>query len=374
MRTLHAKAPLRLTDSIPGCERRGSDGAPRIVGVLPGEGIGPEVIGAALGVLHAVTSSSERSFDVCTAEVSMHAGGPLAEELAQFCDATFAGGGAVVCGPAGGRFVYDLRARFDLYCKLVPIRPSPALADVAIVRAERLRDVDVLIVRENVGGLYAGEFGRREEGHVAFQHCVYGTDQVARLVRIAASLAQRRRGRLTAIVKSGGIPEVSALWREQAQVAGASAGVELEVLEVDNASFQLVANPSRFDVVAAPNLFGDVLADGATVLLGSRGMSYSANFGPGGRAIYQTGHGAAHDLAGSGRADPVAQILSVAMMLRETFALEREAAAIEAAVERVLAAGWRTPDIAGPASRVVGTRELSERIAEQAAETLAAVE
>lgn len=374
MRTLHAKAPLRLTDSIPGCERRGSDGAPRIVGVLPGEGIGPEVIGAALRVLHAVASSSERSFDVRTAEVPLYAGGPLAEELAQFCDATFAAGGAVLCGPAGGRFVYDLRARFDLYCKLVPIRPSPALADVAIVRAERLRDVDVLIVRENVGGLYAGEFGRREGGHVAFQQCVYGADQVARLVRVAASLAQRRCGRLTAIVKSGGIPEVSALWREQVQVAGAATGVELEVLEVDNASFQLVANPSRFDVVAAPNLFGDVLADGATVLLGSRGMSYSANFGPGGRAIYQTGHGAAHDLTGSGRADPVAQILSVAMMLRETFALQREATAIETAVERVLAAGWRTPDIAGPASRVVGTRELAERIAEQAAEMRAAVE
>jgi 3-isopropylmalate dehydrogenase len=139
------------------------------------------------------------------------------------------------------------------------------------------------------------------------------------------------------------------------------------MLDVDNASFQLVAQPRRFDVVVAPNLLGDVLADSASVLLGSRGMSFSANFGPGRRAVYQTGHGAAHDLAGSDRANPAAQILTMAAMLRESFDLGRVAVCIESAVERVLAAGFRTLDIAGPTSRVVGTRELAERIAEEAA-------
>jgi 3-isopropylmalate dehydrogenase len=366
MRTLHAKALLRLTDSVPGFERCGSPGASHVVGVVPGEGIGPEIVAAAVAVLEAVARANLLPISIRTADVPIRSGHLFAEKLWEFCDATFAASGALLCGPVGGRFVYDLRARFDLYCKLVPLRPSPALADIAIVRLKRLQDVDVLIVRENVGGLYAGEFGRSEDGRVAYQQCTYRADQVARLVTIAADLAGRRRGRLAVIVKSGGIPEVSALWREQAEVAAAARDVQLELLEVDNASFQLIAHPSRFDVIAAPNLLGDVLADTAAVLLGSRGMSYSGNFGPSGRAVYQTGHGAAYDLAGSGTADPVAQILSVAMMLRESFAFEQGAAQIEAAVERVLAAGWRTPDIAGPRSRVAGTRELAERIAEEA--------
>jgi 3-isopropylmalate dehydrogenase len=156
---------------------------------------------------------------------------------------------------------------------------------------------------------------------------------------------------------------VSALWAEQAEAAAAAArDLVVEVLEVDNAGFQMVAHPRAFDVVVAPNLFGDVLADAATVLLGSRGMSYSANFGPDGRGVYQTGHGAAHDLAGTDRANPVAQILSLATMLRESFGLADAAAQVEEAVERVLLTRIRTADVAGCDSVVVGTRELTERI------------
>jgi 3-isopropylmalate dehydrogenase len=348
--------------------------APRAcrVGAIPGEGIGPEVVGAALTVLDAAARSTG-------VPVGVRLGGDtssrkLTPEVAAFCESVFAEGGAVLCGPVGGRFVYDLRGHFDLYAKFVPIRPTPALADVGIVRPERTRGVDLVIVRENVGGVYFGDYGRRAGGRVAYQHFSYEAESVARLLRVAARLAAQRRGRLTVIVKNGGIPEVSALWREQAQAVAASLPVEVEALDVDNAGFQLLSQPQRFDVVAAPNLLGDVLADSTTVLLASRGLSHSANLGAEGRAVYQTGHGAAYDLAGTDRANPVAQILTLAMMLRESFGLEDVAARIEEAVEHVLAAGFRTPDIAAPASRVVGTRELAEHIAERVAQAPSAAE
>lgn len=336
------------------------------IGAIPGEGIGPEVVGAALAVLEAAAKSG--GF-----EVALRKGGDTTErrlgaEVAELCASVFAADGAVLCGPVGGRFVYELRARFDLYCKLVPLRPTPALADAALVRPALLRDVDLVIVRENVGGLYFGAHGRGDGGRVAWQELRYDADAVARIVTVAARLARQRSGRLTVIVKNGGIPSVSALWREQGEAIAAAHGVAVEALDVDNASFQLIAQPQRFDVVVAPNLLGDVLADSTTVLLGSRGLSYSVNLGSAGRAVYQTGHGAAYDLAGADRANPVAQIRTLAMMLRESFGLLRAAARIEGAVERVLAEGWRTPDVAGPGSRIVGTRELAARIAEATAE------
>lgn len=361
-RTLISVSSKSLTQCLPGWQPR-TERAPRVIGVMRGEGIGPEVVDAALIVLDAAMRRSGLRLDVRKGRES---GGQVIEECVEFCRSIFAAGGAVLCGPMGGRFVYDLRASFDLYCKLVPLRPSPALANVSIVRPERLTGVDVLIVRENVGGLYFGESGRREGGRVAYQHVFYSADQVARIIEVAARLARLRRGQLSVVVKTGGVPEVSALWSELATTIASAHGVDLEVIEADNASFQLVADPGRFDVVVAPNLFGDLLADAATVLLGTRGMSYSANFGPEGRAVYQTGHGAAYDLSGTDRANPVAQILSVAMLLRESFALTREALRIESAVESVLASGIRTPDIAGPSSRIVGTRELAERIAMEA--------
>lgn len=365
--TLSPVPPRRLTECMPDWPRR-SSGAVPVLGVLAGEGIGPEVVGAALVVLEAVRGASRLTVDVRRGEVvdaTPREASHFSRDSADFCASIFAADGALFCGPVSGRFVYDLRAHFDLYCKLVPLRPSQALADAAILRPERLAGVDVLIVRENVGGLYFGEHGRRDGGRVAYQNLSYHADHVARVVEVAARLAGTRRGGLAIVVKTGGVPAVSDLWREVAESIAANHAIDLEILEIDNASFQLVADPGRFDVVVAPNLFGDVLADGATVLLASRGMSYSANFGPHGRASYQTGHGAAVDLAGSDRANPVAQILSLAMMLRESFAMVREACWVEAAVEGVLASGVRTPDIAGPGSRVVGTRELAECVARE---------
>lgn len=339
---------------------------PYVLGVLPGDGIGPEVVGAALSVLDAVAETYRLRFDVRAAPdlgASGRYGPTLTQDVADFVASTFAAAGPVLCGPVSGRFVYELRTRFSLYCKFVPIQPSPALADASIVRPDRLGGIDVLIVRENVGGLYMGEFGRGDDGRTAYQHLTYTDQQVDRVLGVAVRAAQVRRGRLAVITKTGGIPDVSALWRERVAKASARRQVVVDELEVDNACFQLVAHPQRFDVVVAPNMLGDVVADAAAVVLGSRGMSFSANFGDGGLAVYQTAHGAAYDLAGSNRANPVAQILSLALLLRESFGLTDAARTVEDAVEHVLGAGYRSEDIAGPRSTVVGTRALADRIA-----------
>lgn len=355
----------RWTDCMPGWDGARPARDPYVVGFLRGEGVGPEVVDAALAVLAAIAGETGIRFDLRDGgDVGSpsRTGGGMSTAITRFCEEIFTAGGALFCGPAGGRFVYDLRGHFDLFCKVVPLRPSPALADASILRPELASDVDMLLVRENVAGLYFGDFGRRDDGRVAYQHAAYSAEQVARIIAVAARIARTRRGRLSVVVKRGGVPEVSALWAEQAEAAAAASDVAIDVLEVDNAGFQMIARPHTFDVVVAPNLFGDVLADAATVLLGSRGMSYSANFGPTGRAAYQTGHGAAHDLAGSDRANPVAQILSLATMLRESFDLADAAARVEDAVERVLLAQIRTADVAGPDSVVVGTRALTARV------------
>jgi 3-isopropylmalate dehydrogenase len=350
---------------IPGWESRGRPGPPFVVGVLPGEGIGPEVVGAALTVLDAVADAFGLEFDVRTApEPERGPYGPLLDGPATtFFEDVFALGAPVMCGAVSGRFVYDLRAHYALYCKLVPVRPLAVLADASIVRPERIERVDVLVVRDNMGGLYQGRFGRRDGGRVAYQEAVYDTEQVDRVLDVAVRAARARLQRLAVVTKAGGIPEVSALWRERATAVGTGSNVAISDIEVDNACFQLVADPSRFDVVAAPNMLGDVVADAAALVLGSRGMALSANFGDDGRAVYQTGHGSAYDLAGTGRANPVAQIQSLAMLLRESLGLLDAAHAIEHAVVSVLASGARTADIAGPDSTVVGTRDLTERIA-----------
>jgi 3-isopropylmalate dehydrogenase len=355
--------------SVPGWSSRAAPVAPYVVGVLPGEGIGPEVIDAALRVLDAAADAYGLTFEVRRAgDLGSGAyGSRLTDDVGAFFASTFAAGGPVLCGPAGGRFVYELRARFDLYCKLVPVRPSPALADASILRPDRLAGIDVVVVRENIGGLYQGSYARGDGGRTASQSLTYTADQVDRVMQISARLARARRGRLTVVGKSGGIPEVSALWWERAEAAGAAFHVSTEALEVDNAGFQLVAEGARFDVVVAPNMLGDVVADTATLVLGSRGMAFSANVGDDGTGVYQTGHGAAYDIAGTDRANPVAMILSLAMLLRESLWLPEAATSVEDAVETVLADGYRTPDIAAPGSQVVGTGGLASRIADSLA-------
>ncbi len=336
-----------------------------LVGVLVGEGVGEEVMPCALDVLRAACAEGAPQLEIRVGGLIgrpalLEHGRALTGEVVDFCRSVFADGGALLCGPGGGRFVYELRAEFDLYCKYTPIRPMPALRDCGAVRPEHLRDIDILAVRENTSGLYFGA-SRRETaaGEDAVVHEFrYRRSEVTRILRCAFQAASQRRGKVSITTKPGGLPLMSALWEELAHEFASELGVELTVLEIDNAVYQMIARPQAFDVIVSPNMFGDVLADSGALLLGSRGMSYSGNFGDDRRAVYQTGHGAAHDIAGHDRANPIGQILSVAMMLRESFGLPRHAARVEAAIESTLARGYRTRDIASAHSTVVGTRAL----------------
>jgi 3-isopropylmalate dehydrogenase len=362
-----------LSDAIPGWQALRRPEVPTL-GVLAGEGVGEEVMGAALEVLEAVADGAGRRFDVrrggaigLTAKAV--AGQELTPDVVSFCDEVFRAGGALLCGPGGGRFVYDLREKFHLFCKLVPLRPLPMLRGAGPLRPEAVSGADILVVRENVGGVYLGEAGERREGarlgeaHHRFR---YDALQVDRIVRVAMELARRRRGRVGVVVKRHGVPSISELWIESAEAANAEFGLALELLEVDNACFQIVADATHFDVIVAPNLFGDVVADTGALLLGSRGLAYSANFGEAGRAAYQTAHGAALELARTDRANPVGQIQALAMLLEESFGMGDLHRAIERAIGRVLSEGWRTADVMQPGCRMVGTCELGRRIAEQA--------
>jgi len=361
----------RLVSALPEWTAETPASTHAVIGVLSGEGVGPEVVDVALGILDLVAKCTGENFDVRIGgkiglPAQTESGRPLTPEVVDFCQSIFEEHGALFCGPGGGRFVYDLRARFDLYCKFTPIRPLPALRNAGVLKPEAVSKVDVVVVRENTGGLYYGDGSIAGDSEKSARHSfAYTESQVHRILEAAIRLAQMRRGRLSVILKPSGIPSISKLWQGKLDELAAHAAIQPEVLEVDNAVYQLIANASRFDVVVAPNAFGDILSDGASLLLGSRGMSYSGNFGAAGCAVYQTGHGAAHDLAGTNRANPIGQILSLAMMLRESFGLQEAAEAIEAAIEETLRAGWRTADIAETGSRVVGTKEMGALIGRQ---------
>jgi 3-isopropylmalate dehydrogenase len=352
----------RLAPILPGWDAQPRPSGPLVIGLLPGDGSGPELVRAARGVLSEIERHDTHRFEIREAPCGETG---LSPAMGGFFSEIFAEGGAVLCGAKGGRFVYELRAQFELYCKLVPIRPHSSLRGIGALRPEATDNVDVLIIRENTAGLYLGEYGFEvhDGQRRAFHNFAYSEAQVARIIHVAIGAAQRRRGRLCVVTKPGGVPSISALWAEQAGLGANGSGVELRFLEVDTAAYQLLADASAFDVVVAPNMFGDVLADGAALLLGSRGMSCSANLGDGGRGVYQTGHGAAYDLAGTDRANPLGQIHALGMLLRESFGLEQLARQLQAAIEDTLAAGWRTADIAAPGSRIVGTQQLAEQVA-----------
>jgi 3-isopropylmalate dehydrogenase len=347
--------------------------------VLDGEGVGPEVIRAALRVLDAVQAATGIRFDIRRggtiglAAERAH-GRVLTAETVEFCRDVFAAGGAILCGPGGGRFVYDLRAEFDLFCKMVPLNPMPALRNAGPMKASAVGNVDILVLRENTAGLYHGAstLERGPAGLKATHRFEYSSEQVRRILRTAIAASELRRRRLCVITKPAGVPAISELWQSEAGDLAVNYAIELQFMEIDTACYRLIAEAREFDVVVTPNMFGDVLADAATVLLGSRGMSYSGNFAADGSSVYQTGHGAAMDLAGTDRANPVGQICSLIMMLHESFGLTGVAATLTTAVNDTLAAGWRTADIAEHRHGVIGTQALAERIAEAAADRLTA--
>jgi 3-isopropylmalate dehydrogenase len=347
-----------------------------LIGVLPGEGIGPEVVGAALDVLRELENAGGTRVAVefggpIGKLAERETGTPLPDEALAFCESVLGRGGAILSGPGGGRYVYDLRRRLDLFIKVSPIHTHLGLPEASPLRAESLEGIDMLIVRENLGGVYQGHStdSAAEDGGSLVEHRFsYAESVVHRFLAAAARLAATRRGELAVVVKQSGIPRLADLWRGVGAEVCRNEGVEVSFVDVDLMAYRLVACPQTFDVIAAPNLFGDILGDLAAVLLGSRGLSFGASYDVRGAGVYQTNHGAAYDIAGSGLANPVGQILTLAAMLRESLAMGREAQALEEGIHRTLRNGGATPDLGGEAT----TEEVAADVGSSAAQALAA--
>ncbi len=341
------------------------------VGVLRGEGSGPELIDAALRVLKGVTENGGLKFQIETGgeigSLSARCNGEyLSGEVIEFCRKIFDVGGAILAGPAGGRFVYDMRRRFNLYYKLNPLRSYQELRDVCRIKLPA-KLINVLLVRENLQGIYQGDSveNSSEDGREVSHTFVHNEKQVRAVLEVAAAVARSRRNLLTVVGKNSGAPAVHALWGACAMEVSQTVGVEFSMLDVDYAAYKLLQEPGSFDVIAAPNCFGDILSDLGGVLAGSRGLTFGASYSAKGAAVYQTNHGAAYDIAGSDMANPVGQIFSVAMMLRETFGLRTEAKLVEDSVRGVWRNGWRTADLAEPGCKIAGTRQFGELVAEE---------
>jgi 3-isopropylmalate dehydrogenase len=357
---------------------------------LPGDGIGPEVVGAARQLLDSVGRAFDARFDVTElpvggASIDEH-GTPLLPEVLDRCR----GADAVLLGAVGGpkwdttdpdaprpeQGLLGLRKGLELFANLRPVRVSPALLDASPLRAERVAGVDLLIVRELTGGIYFGDRGRRDG--IAHDTCVYSVEEIDRIATTAFELARSpsRRGRLVSVDKAN-ILETSRLWRETVEaVARRFDGVRLEHMLVDNAAMQLIARPGDFDVLLTENMFGDILSDEAAMIAGSIGLLASASLGSPekgrpGRAgtpgLFEPVHGSAPDIAGKGVANPLATFGSVALMLRHSLDMEEAAASVESAVDRVLERGLRTPDLATGHSeeRAVGTEEMTRAVIDE---------
>jgi 3-isopropylmalate dehydrogenase len=247
-----------------------------------------------------------------------------------------------------------LRKGLGLFANLRPVRPSPALLDASPLKRERIERTDLLVVRELAGGLYFGERGRRDGS--AFDTCIYSEEEIERIARVGFRSA---RSRVTSVDKAN-VLESSRLWREVVSRVHSDEFplVELEHMLVDNAAMQLVSGSSHFDVLLTENMFGDILSDEAAMLTGSIGMLPSASLSIDGPGLFEPVHGSAPDIAGTGRANPMAMLGSVAMMLRHGLGMEREAAGLESAVERALEEGLRTPDLGGDATTGEATRAV----------------
>jgi 3-isopropylmalate dehydrogenase len=355
----------------------GVSGAPRIV-LLPGDGIGPEIVAAARRLLEAIGEFEfdERLMGGCS--IDEH-GVALTDEVLEACREA----DAVLLGAVGGprwdstdpaaprpeQGLLGLRKGMGLYANLRPVRPSPALVGASPLREERIGGTDLLVVRELTGGIYFGDRGR--EGDAAHDTCEYSVAEIERIARTGFEAARRRASaggrdpRVTSVDKAN-VLETSRLWREVvSRVSEEFTDVELDHLLVDNAAMQLVSRPADFDVIVTENLFGDILSDESAMLTGSLGMLPSASLGADGDpGLFEPVHGSAPDIAGRGVANPLATFLSVAMMLRHGLGRPADASRVEAAVDAVLERGLRTPDLLGgaPQEAEVGTAEMTDAV------------
>jgi 3-isopropylmalate dehydrogenase len=333
--------------------------------LLPGDGIGPEIIPPALEVLSAVGTAFEYEEHLFGgASIDAH-GIALTEETLAACRASDAVLLAAVGGPKWDttdpskprpeQGLLGLRKGLGLYANLRPVRPQPTLYDASPLKREVIAGTDLLVVRELTGGIYFGEKTRTADA--ASDVCAYTRNEIERIARVAFRAARRK---VTSVDKANVI-ETSRLWRQVVRDVHEAEfrDVTLEHVLVDNAAMQLVSNPADFDVIVTENMFGDILSDEAATLTGSIGMLPSASLGaPGEPGMFEPVHGSAPDIAGTSVANPLAMFLSAALMLRYGLGLEAEAAAIESAVEHALAAGLRTRDLGGSA----GTREATQAV------------
>jgi len=329
-----------------------------VIAVLPGDGIGPEVVAEGLKVLAAVATKFGHEFVTREALIGGAAidatGSALPDATLKLCQ----GAEAVLLGAVGGPRWDDPRAKvrpeqgllairkgLGLYANLRPVAVNPALLGASTLRPEVLAGVDMVVVRELTGGIYFGEKVR--EGDRASDLCVYTVMEVERIVRVAARLARARKKKLTSVDKAN-VLETSRLWREVTTrvMRDEFADVALGHMLVDACAMHLIRRPTDFDVIVTENMFGDILTDEASMLAGSMGMLPSASLGDGSRGLYEPIHGSAPDIAGQGVANPYATILSVAMMLRHSLGLAAEALAVERAVGSAIVAGLLPADVA----------------------------
>jgi len=345
--------------------------------LLPGDGIGPEVVAEARKLLAAVATRFNHQFTLEDALIGGAAidaaGDPLPPATVALCERA----DAVLLGAVGGpkwsdpnapvrpeQGLLKLRATLGVYANLRPVAPHPVAARQAPIKPELLQGVDLLFVRELTGGAYFGEKGREQDGQVAFDVARYSVAEVERVTRRAAQLARGRRRKITHVDKAN-VLETSRLWRSVVTrvLTEEFPDIAFEHVLVDAMTMHLLHRPSSFDVILTENLFGDILTDEASVLAGSMGLLPSASIGEGKAGLYEPIHGSAPDIAGKGIANPYATLLSVALLLRHSLGLEAEARAVEAAVAQALDAGVLTRDLAREGA--VSTAQAGDYVAAQ---------
>jgi 3-isopropylmalate dehydrogenase len=348
------------------------------IAVLPGDGIGKEVTRGAVEILKTIETrfghQFEFEFGLIGGTAIDQKGTPLPDETLAICRES----DAILLGAVGGpkwdrnpahlrpeKGLLQIRKEMNLFANLRPVKFYDSLMDSSPLKKEVIQGVDLLIVRELTGGLYFGKpSGRMVENgeEKAVDTLLYKKEEIKRIVKAAFELARKRKKKVTSVDKAN-VLESSRMWREIAEeVAQEFPDVTLEHMLVDNAAMQLIRSPQQFDVIVTENMFGDILSDEASMLTGSLGMLPSASLSTSGPSLYEPIHGSAPDIAGQNKANPIATILSAAMMLRLSFGLSEEADAIEKAVQQVLAAGLRTADIAQKGQRVVSTDEMVNEI------------
>lgn len=353
------------------------------IALIRGDGIGPEVVGEAVKVLEQVGKKFGHTFtytDVLMGGCAIDAVGKSypdgTAEACKACDAVLLG---AVGGPKWGHStdpekrpetaLLSIRKDLGLYANLRPAALRPALADACPLRKETAdKGIDLMMVRELTGGIYFGQKERyqtEDRGEEASDRMAYSEKEIERIGRRAFELARLRRKKVASVDKAN-VLETSRLWRQvMHRLAEEYSDVEYEDVLVDNAAMQLVRDPSQFDVVVTENMFGDILSDEASMITGSIGLLPSASIGDTAPGLYEPIHGSAPDIAGQDKANPIATILSVAMMLRYSFHLADEANAVEQAVDTVLAEGYRTADIAKAGEKAIGTLEMGRLICER---------